>query len=346
MENDSNKFVSRIAIFIVVLIFSQSLSVLSYGLDSVESKKIELLSQILYARDSGDLTTAREKAEKLIEIEPNDENIQKLLLSINAKIVQEGLLDEVLLLESNKGVTKEKNNSEDQVSEELYSHVVGREFSSEFIEQSHIINELLIIGFSQKNIGDYDSATKTFNEVLSRDPNNIRAKDGLIEIARELDNINERNLIKTREEMLGSINDSWDRPRNFEFKSSIKNIDQKESELKQRLERIILPKINFTGIELTEVIDTLSELSLEHDPDEEGVNIVVLFNPSVSNPKVNMTLRNLSLDRVLEFITQQVNFTYDIGDDAITIQPSDSLGRGNQLQPHIRWRTHKFTLIQ
>jgi type II secretory pathway component GspD/PulD (secretin) len=32
------------------------------------------------------------------------------------------------------------------------------------------------------------------------------------------------------------------------------------------------------------------------------------------------------LDRILQFVTQQVNFAYDVGGDAVTIQPSDSIG--------------------
>ena len=70
--------------------------------------------------------------------------------------------------------------------------------------------------------------------------------------------------------------------------------------LLRKLERIILPKINFTGMELTfRVIENLSELSFEYDPKREGVNIVPLFNPSEFNPKVNITVRNLSLDKIL-----------------------------------------------
>jgi general secretion pathway protein D len=34
----------------------------------------------------------------------------------------------------------------------------------------------------------------------------------------------------------------------------------------------------------------------------------------------------LSLDKILQFVTQQVNFTYEVGADVITIQPSDSIG--------------------
>jgi len=79
-------------------------------------------------------------------------------------------------------------------------------------------------------------------------------------------------------------------------------------------------------MELTRVIETLSELSVEYDPERVGVNIIPLFNSNDSNPRVNISLRNLNLDRILQFVTQQVNFAYDVGGDAVTIQPSDSLG--------------------
>ena len=69
----------------------------------------------------------------------------------------------------------------------------------------------------------------------------------------------------------------------------------------------MLPKINFTGMALTRVIETLSELSVEYDSEGQGINIIPLFDSSKVNPNVNITLRNLSLDKILQFVTQQVN---------------------------------------
>lgn len=40
---------------------------------------------------------------------------------------------------------------------------------------------------------------------------------------------------------------------------------------------------------------------------------------------MNISLRNLNLDRILQFVTQQVNFAYDVGADAVTVAPSDGL---------------------
>jgi general secretion pathway protein D len=46
-------------------------------------EKIQLMAETLRARDSGNLDLAKEKAEELIKIAPEDENVQRLLASIN-----------------------------------------------------------------------------------------------------------------------------------------------------------------------------------------------------------------------------------------------------------------------
>ena len=54
------------------------------------SEKIRLMADTLRARDSGDLDLAKEKAEALIKVAPNDENIQRLLASINRDLDRRG----------------------------------------------------------------------------------------------------------------------------------------------------------------------------------------------------------------------------------------------------------------
>jgi general secretion pathway protein D len=44
---------------------------------------------------------------------------------------------------------------------------------------------------------------------------------------------------------------------------------------------------------------------------------------------VNISLRNLNLDRILQFVTQQVNFAYDVGGDAVTVSPDGGSGDVN-----------------
>jgi|GEM_PF-2960206 len=89
--------------------------------------------------------------------------------------------------------------------------------------------------------------------------------------------------------------------------------------IESKLDSIVIPQVNFSGMELTRVIETLSELSVEYDPDRVGVNIVPFFNPNETNPKVNISMSKLSLRPILGFVTKQVGATYTVGNDYVAI---------------------------
>jgi general secretion pathway protein D len=200
------------------------------------------------------------------------------------------------------------------------------EISPEYVAQAKIIRDLLTRGRAQYLNGDYDGASATFKEVEARDANNPDAKLFQTKIAELLGGIHSQNLYKTRGQMLTEVDQQWERPKVFDISASnVVEVDE-GGRIKDKLNAIVIPQVNFSGMELTRVVETLSELSVEYDPERIGVNIIPLFNSNDSNPRVNISLRNLNLDRILQFVTQQVNFAYDVGGDAVTIQPSDSLG--------------------
>lgn len=89
----------------------------------------------------------------------------------------------------------------------------------------------------------------------------------------------------------------------------------------QKSKQIILPQVNFTGMRLRKVVETLQELSVVYDPSGKGIPIE--YKPvDGQDPRVNISLRNLSLDRVLQFVTQQVNYeAVDMNGEFIRIQP-------------------------
>jgi general secretion pathway protein D len=213
----------------------------------------------------------------------------------------------------------------DQQISDPYSLDIN-EISPNYVAQSKVIRDLLTRGRAQYLNGDYDGAAASFMEVEARDPNNSEAKLYQTKIAEQLTAIHRQDLSKTRAQMLMEVDQGWERPKVYDIS------DQKTvgpivgDRIQEKLNSISIPQVNFSGMELTRVIETLSELSVEYDPERVGVNIVPLFNPNDNNPRVNISLRNLNMDRILQFVTQQVNFSYDVGGDAVTIQPSDSLG--------------------
>jgi len=198
--------------------------------------------------------------------------------------------------------------------------------SPEYVAQSEVIRDLLTVGRAQYLNGDYDGAAATFKEVEARDANNSEAKLFQTRIAEILGGIHAQNQYKTRQQMLTEVDQSWERPKVFDINKNTTAQVENTSGILQKMKSIVIPQVNFAGMELTRVIDTLSELSVEYDPEQVGVNIVPLFDANQSNPRVNISLRNLNLDRILEFVTQQVNFAYTIGSDAVTVDASDATG--------------------
>lgn len=202
------------------------------------------------------------------------------------------------------------------------------EISPEYVAQGKIIRDLLARGRAQYLNGDYDGASATFKEVEARDANNSEAKLFQAKIAELLGGIHKQNIYKTREQMLTEVDQSWERPKVFDIQKGGSDLVVNPG-LQDKLNSITIPQVNFSGMELTRVIETLSELSVEYDAERIGVNIVPLFNPNENNPRVNISLRNLNLDRILQFVTQQVNFAYDVGGDAVTVSPDGGSGDVN-----------------
>ncbi len=77
------------------------------------------------------------------------------------------------------------------------------------------------------------------------------------------------------------------------------------SPLLEKLELIVVPEVNFTNLEFNRVVAALGALAEEFDPASsgpKGANLVLL-DPENTNPTVTITLRDLSLKRILDFVT-------------------------------------------
>jgi general secretion pathway protein D len=128
---------------------------------------------------------------------------------------------------------------------------------------------------------------------------------------------------KTRTELLERVLQSWQRPGGFEERASDATADIGGLALRKKLETISIPVVNFTNVELNRVVSALSALAEEFDLTDEkpkGVNIV-LIDPANANPTVTITLRNLTLKRILDFVTDTAGYQYEIQADAVVVRP-------------------------
>jgi general secretion pathway protein D len=197
----------------------------------------------------------------------------------------------------------------------------------EFVKEQKDIAALAAKGRSQYAAGAYDEAQETFRMVETVSADSAEAKYFLKRIAEEKARIGVLNREKTRSQLLEEVAKAWQRPGVF-IERSGEDIRQDKigNPLIKKLESIILPSVSFNGAELSQVISTLSALSEEYDPattGTKGVNLVLSSPLAGANiPKVNITLRGLSLKRILDIVTENADYEYVIDNDLVQIRPS------------------------
>ncbi len=281
--------------------------------DAAEAK-IRLLAEALQARDAGDTATASQKLQELLKINPHDETAKRLLPSLEQlppkKVsVSGGTLAPVAANPAAIAEADQLARAEEPVvasTPSAASDVAG----------------LVAQARSQYLAGEAVAATETFRQVETQDPGNAAAAYFLKRIASETPADGSART-RASSQMMSEVDQAWQRPGVIEQKPAGEAAATGPSPLWAKLNALVLPNVNFSGMELSRVVNTLSVISEEFDRTggtPKGVNIVLL-DQSNANPTVNITLRNLSLKRVLDFITDSVGYQYEVQADAVVVRP-------------------------
>lgn len=195
------------------------------------------------------------------------------------------------------------------------------ESSPNFAKTEPKVEELLIKGRSQYLYGDFAGAKSTFNEVLLHQPHNTVAKTHVIRVNEILARSTSLNRDVTRTSMLNEVDEKWRAPAVFDKRDTRSLVDENAVDpILARMKRIHIPQISLRDAPLSKAIETLSDLSLTFDPEQKGINMVT-FDPEQKNPQVTITMRNVSLDRVLEFVTKTAGFSYTISNGIVEVRP-------------------------
>ncbi|WOO41883.1 hypothetical protein [Rubellicoccus peritrichatus] len=196
------------------------------------------------------------------------------------------------------------------------------DISPEYVANQQVVEQLLVKGRAQMLYGDIEGAVQTFREVEARDPTNAAAKALQVKATQILNETSYLDHTKTRDEMMQEIARSWQRPQIFDRESEI-GPEAVPTVLLDKISSIEIPSVKFSGVPLSRVVETLSELSVEYDDptlplNERGVNMVLIAPPG-QDPPVSITLRNLKLDKILDFTVETVSFQWDIRNEAVLV---------------------------
>jgi general secretion pathway protein D len=175
--------------------------------------------------------------------------------------------------------------------------------------------------------GDLETAEYLFSQIKT--PKNIQVQRYLVAIQQarvEKDSYDQK---LKRWEMLESINHAWSEPQAVQNSEAASVEEPSDSQkLICKLNTILIPKINFVDVPLSQAIEILSAIAIEQDEKEtieaaKGINIV-LIDPKRTDPHISLNLRNTNLKHVLEFLTQSIDFSYDIEHSAVVLRALDN----------------------
>jgi general secretion pathway protein D len=183
------------------------------------------------------------------------------------------------------------------------------------------IDELLVKGRARYLYGDYTGALDAYREVLQYQPNNSEAKAFQVRIRQFIsENSGQWNRGVTKGKLFELLDESWKLPEVYN-REVVGNTGKTDTDPTiDKLRSITVPEINIRDMPFDRAITQLINISQSYDKENKGVNMVVI-DPDRKNPSVNMTLRNVSLEKAIDLITKQVNFTYTINQGILEIRP-------------------------
>ena len=269
-------------------------------------------------RRVGKYGEAREMLESLLEKDPSNKAAQKQLSYLDDPI------------RTNPALTYEHTQDVDQVRKFLYT------------------------GEGHYNLGKYDQADLEFKKVLQLDPYNKAARRWLERIAATKSDYYRAAYDQTRAELLKEVDKAWElsvpaeRP-NIELSEGAGRLTSGVQYIQQKLDKIIIPKVDFEDVTVQECLETLRLRArefdyLEQDESLKGMNFLIR-NPStqgdgsdgfggddldaaensIGNLVVDeLRLLNVPLGAVLQYICDKTRLRYKLDDHAVILLPVES----------------------
>src|SRR5438093_4052698 len=176
---------------------------------------------------------------------------------------------------------------------ELLAHLhqpgyFNKTISSAFIGKVEEVKQLLTEADGYYQSGRYDLAFKRYEQVLNLDPYNVAARRGQEKITNAKYHYGENAYNETRARQLWKVEKAWEEPvRKYGMAAAPVGVGFARdtggtARITNKLNTIIIPRVEFRDASIREAIDFLREQAVENDPSPEGkkgVDIVLRTVP-------------------------------------------------------------------
>jgi general secretion pathway protein D len=238
---------------------------------------------------------------------------------------------------------------------DYYNKTVTPQFAAARDEVLKLLNE----GQGYYATGRFDLALKRYEQVLNIDPYNAAARAGMEQVNNQKSAYYTDARNETRSRMLWLVDRAWERPvkkiQNRDTGAgqvSRNNAGQGAEAITAKLNRIIIPSLNFNDTTIREAVEQLKQISKKldtstDDPKQKrGVNIVLKLPtpsaaPAAADPnaapvagdaaaspsatedsKITLSLNNVPLIEALRYLTELAGLKYKVDPYAVSIVPN------------------------
>ena len=233
--------------------------------------------------------------------------------------------------------------------------------SPEIQKRREEVNRLIREGRGFLAIGDTKRAADRFTSALSIDPENKEALRYLERAGEQAMKIRTVERSATSAQMLADVRGAWN-PGDYTYVAPpppppAERGEGQASALIEKMEKIIIPQIEFRQANINDVVDFLVKASIAEDtttddPAKKGVNIILNLGPGTAGPaaapamvptdlfgvgggapaapmalgvpEITFSARFISLYSALKIITSVANLKFRIENQIVMIVPSDA----------------------
>ena len=182
--------------------------------------------------------------------------------------------------------------------------------------------------------GRYDLAFKRCEQALNVDKYNIAARKLMERINNAREKYAEAAYSETRGDLLMQVQKAWELPVRKFTEGATSIVEQPEipiggtEALSNKLDEIIIPRIDFTDSSVVEALGFLRKRAAEldeteSDPARKGVNIVLKLPPDSADSSypITLSLTDVPLGAALDYVARAANLKTKIERHAVVIVP-------------------------
>jgi len=267
-----------------------------------------------------------------------------ILDSKGQPVSAESILKSILLPSMDPSNSSAKRMLSELEQSGSYNKTITPKFAAQRDEVSRLLTEAT--GYAQS--GRNGLALKSYESVLSIDPYNNAARQGMEAIHNSEIKYADESYNETRGRMLWQVEKAWERPprktnqgRSTEStgrQQDVRGTDQ----IIEKLNSIVIDRIDLSDSPISEAVEFLKQKGTSLDPNKKGVNIFLkLTQPAASSaanqgtgaapqpssvapqaePHVTLSLNHVPLYVALDYIAKLSNMKLKIDPYAVSIVP-------------------------